>query len=111
MKNILVVGAGGQIGSELVPFLRNQYGENNVVATDIDEGKCKKLSEGTWEKLEAVEKVRTLPGNLYLLETASDTDIRSKIFKFAVDHQLTVLSMTRKEKSLETVFRELTDRK
>lgn len=58
MKNILVVGAGGQIGSELVPFLRNQYGENNVVATDIDEGKCKKLSEGPWEKLDATDGER-----------------------------------------------------
>ncbi|MDY0112609.1 MAG: NAD-dependent epimerase/dehydratase family protein [Candidatus Syntrophosphaera sp.] len=33
MKNILVLGSAGQIGSELVPFLRNLYGNNNVVAT------------------------------------------------------------------------------
>lgn len=33
MKNILVIGAAGQIGSELVPYLRKIYGENNVVAT------------------------------------------------------------------------------
>ncbi|MDY0126578.1 MAG: NAD-dependent epimerase/dehydratase family protein, partial [Candidatus Cloacimonadaceae bacterium] len=32
MKNILVLGAAGQIGSELVPYLRNIYGGNNVVA-------------------------------------------------------------------------------
>lgn len=33
MKNILVIGAAGQIGSELVPYLRSIYGKNNVVAT------------------------------------------------------------------------------
>lgn len=33
MKNILVLGSAGQIGSELVPYLRNIYGNNNVVAT------------------------------------------------------------------------------
>ncbi|MCB5269791.1 MAG: NAD-dependent epimerase/dehydratase family protein, partial [Candidatus Cloacimonadaceae bacterium] len=33
MKNILVIGAAGQIGSELVPYLRKIYGANNVVAT------------------------------------------------------------------------------
>lgn len=33
MKNILVIGAAGQIGSELVPYLRNIYGDNHVVAT------------------------------------------------------------------------------
>ncbi len=31
-KRILVTGAAGQIGSELVPFLRNVYGNDNVVA-------------------------------------------------------------------------------
>ncbi len=33
MKNILVLGSAGQIGSELVPYLRNIYGSTAVVAT------------------------------------------------------------------------------
>ena len=32
MKNILVLGAAGQIGSELVPYLRDNYGDQAVVA-------------------------------------------------------------------------------
>ena len=32
MEGILVTGAAGQIGSELVPVLRSEFGENNVVA-------------------------------------------------------------------------------
>ena len=35
MKKILVMGAAGQIGSELVPALRKIYGNSNVVASDI----------------------------------------------------------------------------
>ncbi len=35
MKRILVTGALGQIGSELVPTLRERYGEDQVVASDI----------------------------------------------------------------------------
>ena len=35
MKKILVLGAGGQIGSELIVALRSVYGGANVVAADI----------------------------------------------------------------------------
>lgn len=35
MRNILVTGALGQIGSELVPALRARYGTERVIATDI----------------------------------------------------------------------------
>jgi nucleoside-diphosphate-sugar epimerase len=35
MKNILVTGALGQIGSELVPALRGRDGNERVVASDI----------------------------------------------------------------------------
>jgi nucleoside-diphosphate-sugar epimerase len=53
MKKILVVGAGGQIGSELVPYLRSVYGAHNVVATDVRE--CRNLSEdGPFEVLDAL---------------------------------------------------------
>lgn len=35
MKKIMVTGALGQIGSELVTKLRNEYGADNVLATDV----------------------------------------------------------------------------
>jgi nucleoside-diphosphate-sugar epimerase len=53
MKKILIVGAGGQIGSELTTYLRAIYGEGNVVATDVRD--CKRLAEtGPFEVLDAL---------------------------------------------------------
>ncbi|MDX1746493.1 MAG: NAD-dependent epimerase/dehydratase family protein, partial [Halobacteriales archaeon] len=35
MKRIVVTGAAGQIGTEMVSALRERYGRSNVLATDI----------------------------------------------------------------------------
>ena len=38
MQRILVTGALGQVGTELVPALRSRYGQDAVLATDLKEG-------------------------------------------------------------------------
>lgn len=45
MKKILIVGAGGQIGTELLPHLQSIYGEDNVIAADLKDEAVAKLSE------------------------------------------------------------------
>lgn len=45
MKKILVVGAGGQIGTELVPHLQKNYGHDNVIAADLRPEIVEKLSK------------------------------------------------------------------
>lgn len=55
MKNILVVGAGGQIGSELVPHLQKIYGTNNVVAADINTNCAHHFQNGPFEVLNALD--------------------------------------------------------
>lgn len=57
MKKILVTGAMGQIGSELVGKLRETYGTNNVIATDIRAGEGL-AAEGPFEKLDVTDADR-----------------------------------------------------
>ena len=54
--NILVIGANGQIGTELVLELRNQFGENKVFATDIKEANPVLKESGHFEILDVLDK-------------------------------------------------------
>jgi nucleoside-diphosphate-sugar epimerase len=45
MRKILVVGAAGQIGTELIPHLQKHYGNDNVIASDIKPEMVNKLSD------------------------------------------------------------------
>lgn len=56
MKKILVTGALGQIGSELTDSLREKYGKDNVVATDIQEPCEENKKAGPCEKLDVLDK-------------------------------------------------------
>ncbi len=55
MKKILVTGALGQIGSELVPKLRDIYGADNVVATDIRQSESEAAQSGPFELLDVTD--------------------------------------------------------
>lgn len=78
--------------------------ENTTILVEFDkEPDHKKLSE-----IEGVIKLVSLKTNQILIETNALKDIRPLIFNYAVSTGLTILSMQKKEKSLEEVFGELT---
>ena len=53
IPKILIIGACGQIGSELTHKLRSMYGNENVIASDIREGQASVVNSGPFEVLDA----------------------------------------------------------
>ena len=53
MSKVLIIGAGGQIGSELTHKLREIHGNNNVVASDIRFSNLDIVNSGLFEVLDA----------------------------------------------------------
>lgn len=60
------------------------------------------------QQIEGVNKVLKIEGNNWLIQTPDNMDIRDKIFNYAVNQSIVVLSMQKKEQNLEQVFQELT---
>lgn len=55
MKRIVVTGAAGQVGTELVPALRQAYGEDAVLATDVKQREAGALLSGPFEVLDCLD--------------------------------------------------------
>ena len=53
MAKTLIVGACGQIGSELTATLRQKHGKDTIIASDIREGSAELMASGPFEVLDA----------------------------------------------------------
>jgi nucleoside-diphosphate-sugar epimerase len=60
MRRILVTGALGQIGSELVPALRERYGVDQVVASDLRMMPPQQSAQGAYEHLDCTQPQQVL---------------------------------------------------
>jgi len=54
-RRILIIGASGQIGTELTMYLRNVYGNHKVIASDIREADETVMKSGPFEILDAMD--------------------------------------------------------
>lgn len=52
---ILVTGAAGQIGLEIVPYLRNIYGPEQVIASDVRSPSQEVLEDGPFQYIDVLE--------------------------------------------------------
>lgn len=55
-ETVLVTGACGQLGTELVEELRKIYGSNSVIASDVLPPKSGLLEKGPYEQLDVLDK-------------------------------------------------------
>jgi ABC-2 type transport system ATP-binding protein len=75
-----------------------------AVQVEFDKG----ITESDLKGIRNVKTVRHLKENTWLVEAEGEEDVRPLIFSFAVQNNLTVLSLQKQENNLEEVFRHLT---
>ncbi len=68
----------------------------------------KDISKNTLSQIQGLKRISQLSSNNWELFAEGEHDIRPDIFRFAVEHSLTVLTINRHEQSLEEIFQELT---
>jgi ABC-2 type transport system ATP-binding protein len=68
----------------------------------------KDISKNTLSQIQGLKRISHLSSNNWELFAEGEHDIRPEIFRFAVEHSLTVLTINRHEQSLEEIFQDLT---
>jgi len=83
---VLVIGASGQLGTELVMALREQYGNQNVVAADLKTASNEVKESGPFELLDVMDRERLQQlvvqyniGQVYLLAALLSATAEQKV--------------------------------
>jgi nucleoside-diphosphate-sugar epimerase len=107
-ESILVIGAKGQIGSELVDELRRIYGDTNVIATDIKLPSDEFIKSGPFYQLDVLDFTKVLEiikkynvKQVYLLAALLSATAEQKIksaWKLNMEGLLGLLDICRDEK-------------
>ncbi len=113
MSKLLVIGAGGQIGTELVLSLRKLKGAENVFAADLKEECPEKLNNGPYVKMDVLNRdfvrkfiIDNKIDEVYLLAallSATAEKNPSFAWKLNMEGLFTILDLA-KEKYLKKVF-------
>jgi nucleoside-diphosphate-sugar epimerase len=112
-ETILIIGASGQIGTELTQALRAIYGNDAIIASDIREGSDEMMRTGPFEILDATDKKEILKiikkykvTQVYLLAamlSATAEQHPQKAWSLNMNSLLSVLELA-KEKYIKQVY-------
>lgn len=107
-ESVLVIGAKGQIGSELVDELRRIYGDSNVIATDIKMPSEGFLDSGPFYQLDVLDFVKVSEiirkhnvKQVYLLAALLSATAEQKVksaWRLNMEGLLGTLELAREEK-------------
>ncbi len=101
---VIIINKGKIVADDKVETLGHYKKGSSAVVVEFD----KKPNVNELKRIAGVERVEELNDNKYRLITKGTDDIRAEVFRYAVEHELAVLTLNKEEASVEDIFRELT---
>jgi len=106
-ERVIIINRGKMVANDSVAQLQKRATGAASVQVEFSAA----VEAAVLKKLPGIIDVKNEGGNRWLVSGNAKADIRKLLFDFAVQKQLTVLSLNQRENSLEEVFRELTRKK
>jgi len=103
---VIIIDKGVIVADEEKKDIYSKISQSRqVILVEFD----KNPDEALLKAIPDIDSVKNATGNTWIFEASGEQDIRPAIFSFAVNNNLTVLSLQKKENNLEEVFRILTN--
>lgn len=99
----IIINKGKIVANDTTIELQKQQSKTIILTVEFD----KEVSKNQLEKIEGVSKALNKVANTWYLEIKSD-QVRNNIYQFAMQNELTVLTIQKETQSLENVFKKLT---
>jgi len=100
---VIIISRGSIVADKSTQELKKSGSNKVTVTVEFD----KVTSRSALNAIKGVEDSKNVSGNTWQITSSSEKDIRADIFNFAVQNQLTVLTIQKEEQKLEDVFKEL----
>lgn len=101
---VIIINKGKIVANAPASQINKLTGNRVLLIVEFD----KTVNKSQLMKINGIGNAENSNGNTWIIESVADKDIRNDVFKFAVDNQLTVLTLQKNEQKLEEVFKELT---
>jgi ABC-2 type transport system ATP-binding protein len=104
-KRVIIINKGQIIANDLTGNISQHTGsESHTTIVEFRE----EIQPEILQDLQGIISFRQLRFGTWLIEAAGNSDIREELFRLAVKNNLVILSLHKKDRKLEDVFRELT---
>ncbi len=103
-QRVIIINNGKIVADDTTANLQNPEKAEQVLVIEFD----KPIDAEKLLKIDGVHKVESDSLNLWVITSAASRDVRPDLFQLAVQEQLTVLSLQKRDDSLEQIFQSLT---
>lgn len=103
-SRVIIVNKGKIVADDSTALLRQKSQSRNIIIVEF----ASKVSRAEIEKIHGVSSVENVSGNTWQILSDQGVDVRSDVFRFAVEKNVSVLSLQKTGQNLEEIFHELT---
>ncbi len=100
---VMIINRGNIVANDKAENLR-AYQNKQMIRIEFD----KAVAPNMLKTIAGVTDIERINDSTWLLGSASDKDVRQAVFAFAVEKELSVLTIQKEEKRMEDIFKKLT---